>query len=407
MTPPPDPDELRYRWVVVFTSAVMCGIGFGLLVSVSVFMKPLEAEFGWMRSDSSLAYSSGAFMTGLFGIFMGRLVDRISVRPIVFFGSLMICGSLFLLSRVESLWELYLLYGLLLGGLGNGSLFVPLMTNVGSWFTRNRGLALGVVMAGQSLGGAVIPVVVRSLMAEMGWRDTYLVLGVAATLILIPVSLLIRIPPGLAQARARAPVGTVDAGGLSPRALTTILSVAIVFCCICMSIPIIHVFPMALEAGIAPEQAALVLGALMAVSMVGRVGIARLADTIGGVRSLLLASGIQTVSIYWFSQASGLEGLVAVAVIFAIGYGGVIPSYAIIIREKIPLGRVGRVTGTVLFFANLGMALGGYLGGVIYVASGGYPAAYAVGALAGVVNLILIGGLFLRLRPRNASLQTA
>ena len=405
MTHPLDPDEPRYRWVVVFISALMCGIGFGLLVSVSLFMKPLELEFGWVRSDSSFAYSSGAFMTGLFGIFMGRLVDRISVRPIIIFGAVMIGASQLLLSRVESLWQLYLLYGLLLGGFGNGAFLVPLMTNAGSFFTRNRGLALGVVMAGQSLGGAVIPVVVRSLIAEVGWRETYLVLGVAASLILIPVSLLIRTPPGLATARAESSGGTVDAGGLTPGGLTAILSVAIVFCCICMSIPIIHVFPMALEAGIAPDQAALVLAALMGFSMVGRVGIARLADTIGGVRSLLLASGIQTVTIFWFSQMSGMGGLVTVAVMFAIGYGGVIPSYAIIIREKIPLSHVGRVTGTVFFFGNLGMALGGYLGGVIYVTSGGYPPAYAVGAMAGVVNLIIIGSLFLRLRP--AVLQPA
>ena len=405
MAPLPEPPEPGYRWVVVFISALMCGIGFGLLVSVSVFMEPLESEFGWTRSDSSFAYSSGAFMTGLFGIFMGRLVDRISVRPIVFFGALMIGLSQLLLSRVESLWQLYLVYGLLLGAFGNGAFLVPLMTNAGSWFTRNRGLALGVVMAGQSMGGAVIPIVVRWLMTGMGGRETYLVLGVASSLILISVSLLVRVPPGLATARARPHAGTMDAGGLSRGRLTTVLSVGIVFCCICMSIPIIHVFPMAMEAGIAPEQAALVLGVLMAVSMVGRVGIARLADSIGGVRSLLLASGIQTVTIFWFSQASGMEGLVTVAVMFAIGYGGVIPSYAIIVREKIPLSHVGRVTGTVLFFGNMGMALGGYLGGVIYVATGGYPVAYAVGALAGVVNLIIIGGLFLRLRSQNAVFQ--
>ena len=407
MTPLPIPDEPRYRWVMVFISALMCGIGFGLLVSVTVFMKELEAEFGWMRSDSSFAYSAGAFMTGLFGIFMGRLVDRIAVRPIVFFGALAIGASQLLLSRVESLWQLYLFYGLLLGGLGNGAFLVPLMTNAGSWFTRNRGLALGVVMAGQSLGGAVIPIVVRWLMTGMGWRETYLVLGVASSLILISVSLLVRVPPGLATARARPHAGTMDAGGLSRGRLTTVLSVGIVFCCICMSIPIIHVFPMAMEAGIAPEQAALVLGVLMAVSMVGRVGIARLADSIGGVRSLLLASGIQTVTIYWFSQMDGLEGLVTVAAMFAFGYGGVIPSYAIIVREKIPLSHVGRVTGTVFFFGNLGMALGGYLGGVIYVTSGGYPTAYAVGALAGVVNLIIIGSLFLRLRSQTSLLQPA
>ena len=399
MTPSLDPDEPPYRWVVVFVSALMCGIGFGLLVSVPVFMKPLESEFAWMRTDTSLAYSSGAFMTGLFGILMGRLVDRISVRPIVFFGALTIGASQLLLSRVESLWQLYLLYGLLLGGFGNGAFLVPLMTNTGSWFTRNRGLALGVVMAGQSLGGAVIPVIVRSLIVDLGWRETYLVVGVAASLILIPASMLIRTPPGLATVRVQFPAGPVETGGLSPGALTARLSVAIVFCCICMSIAIIHVFPMALEAGIAPEQAALVLGVLMAVSMIGRVGLARLADTIGGVRSLLLASGIQTVTIYWFSQMGGMGGLVTVAVIFAIGYGGVSPSYAIIVREKIPLSHAGRATGTVFFFGNLGMALGGYLGGVIYVASEGYSAAFAMGALSGVVNLIIIGSLFLRLRP--------
>jgi MFS family permease len=392
-----------YAWVVVGASALMMAMSFGTLICVSVFLRPLEAEFGWDRGVTSFAYSSAAFMTGLIGIGMGRLVDRFSVRPILLVGALVLGTAQVLLSRIDAVWQLYVLYGLMVGGFGNAAFLIPLVTNVGYWFDRNRGLAFGVVMAGQSLGGALLPTLARGLLEQMAWRDAYLTLGLIAWAVLIPLALLVREPPGLAALKAEAQGQAASFPALiSPARLTALLCMAIVMCCVCMAIPVIHVYPLAVEAGFAPSQAGLVLGVLMGVSIVGRVGIGRIGDMVGGIRALLLASGIQTALIFWFSQMNTLGGLLLIAVLFGVGYGGVVPAYAIIIRELIPLNRVGRSMGLVFFFGNLGMSLGGYLGGLLYDLSGGYPAAYAAGAVAGLVNLALVGTLLLQTRARQA-----
>lgn len=386
---------------MAFSSSLMLGAAFGTMLCITVFLKPLEAEFGWERGVTSFAYSISAFFVGSFGIGMGRLVDRISIRPIILFGAVMMGVSQMLLSRIDSLWQLYLIYGLLVGALANGSFLVPLMTNIGFWFERNKGLAVGVVMAGQSLGGALMPALARWLTASLGWRDAYLVLGAVSMSVLIVLALIVRDPPGIAATKASAKIAGPSRAVIAPAPLSATLCIAIVCCCICMSIPLIHIYPLALEQGLLPTTAAAVLSVIMVTSIVGRVGIGRLADHIGGVRSLLLASALQTAMVFWFSQLSTLPWFVAVGILYGIGYGGVIPSYAIIVREMIPTHRVGVVMGMVFFFGNLGMALGGYLGGVIYDLSGGYTASYATGALAGVANLAIVGGLLVVIRMRR------
>jgi MFS family permease len=390
-------------WVVVGASCLVMGMAFGMLISVSVFLKPLETEFGWGRGVTSFAYSSASFMTGVVGIAMGRLVDRISPRPIVLTGAVMLGAGHLLLSRIDAVWQLYLIYGLLVGGLGAGCFVIPLLANVGFWFERHRGLAIGAVMAGQSLGGAVMPGISRYLLTELAWRDAYAVLGLAAWAVLIPLALLVRAPPGLAALKASAHAQGAPLAAIAPNRLIATLCVAIVCCCVCMAIPVMHVYPLAVEAGFAPSQAAAVLGTMMSVSIVGRIGIGKVADHVGGIRSLLLASGIQTALIFWFSQMHTLAGLLLIAVLFGVGYGGVVPSYAIIIRELMPVRRVGFAMGLVFFFGNMGMSLGGYLGGLLYDLSGAYPVAYATGALAGLVNLAIVGALLVTTRARQTA----
>jgi MFS family permease len=333
---------------------------------------------------------------------MGRLVDRFHPLPIVLGGALMIGLGQLLLSGISAPWQLYAIYGVLLGALGNGAVLTPVMVNVGFWFERHKGLAIGAVMMGQSLGAAGVPILARWLIEGFGWRQAYLVLGLLAWATLVPAALLIRPAPGLAEMKSAARGAQARASAMPPGALTAVLCSAIVFCCICMSIPIVHVYPLAVEAGIAPAEAAAVLGLFMATSSIGRLGIGRVADLIGGVRALWLASALQTATIFWFTQVGGSFALYAVAVGFGIGYGGVLPSYAIIVREMIPAYRAGMSLGLVFFFGNIGMGLGGWLGGAIYDWSGGYPLAFAAGALSGLVNLTIVGALILRL-PRDRS----
>jgi MFS family permease len=389
---------------MVVASSLMMGMAFGLMISVSVFLQPLEAAFGWERGVTSFAYSSGSFVTGLMGIGIGRLVDRFPPRPIVLVGALVMGAAHLLLSRLDSVGELYLIYGLMVGGLGNGCFMIPLVTNISFWFERNRGLAMATVMAGQSLGGALVPALARWLVSTLEWREAYFTLGLVAWAVLVPLALLVRQPPGLAAARAAEHVPTPGRTPLAPLPLTMSLSVAIVACCICMSIPIIHAFPLAMETGFSAAQASLVLGVMMASSILGRIGIGKVADYAGGVRALLLSSGLQTALIFWFPQTRSLPVLLLVAALFGIGYGGVVPSYAIIIREMIPARMTGVVMGTVFFFGNLGMSTGGYLGGALHDLSGAYPVSFAAGALSGVVNLLIVGTLLFHTRVRRAAL---
>jgi MFS family permease len=377
----------------------MSAFSFGTFISVSVFLKPLEADFGWSRGETSLAYSVGALLTGVGGILMGRLVDRISPRPLVLLGAVMVGASQLLLSRIGELWQLYLVYGLAAGMLGNGAIFAPVMANVGFWFERHKGLAIGLTMMGQSLGSAGVPYLARGLLERMDWREAYVVLGLLAWAVLIPAALLIRQAPGLAAAKAASRANAAAPGPVSPALLTASLCAAIVFCCTCMSIPIVHVYPLAVERGFPTATAASLLALFMAASAFGRVGTGKVADHIGGLRTLWLASALQTAAIYGFVALTGLPALYAVAALFGLGYGGVLPSYAIVVREQIPAHRVGRSLGLVFFFGEIGMATGGWLGGALYDWSGAYRASFGAGALAGLVNLAIVAALMWRMGP--------
>ncbi len=400
----------RYGWVMVGLAALIMGMGFGTQVSISVFIKPLSEEFGWARGDISFAYTLAAYCSGLSGIFMGFMADRVSTRALVLFGSIMLGATYMMLSFITARWQLYLLFGVFVGGLCQGAFLAPLLTNVGFWHDRHKGIALGLTLAGQSMGAALVPLVARLLISEVGWRHAYVAMGLGAWCVLIPVALLVRQPPALRRGGiahgATAPAASAEPG-MGAGWVAAMLSPAIVCCCICMAIPIIHVVPLAMDKGIDAQTAAAVLTVMMSVSVIGRVGIGKVADAIGGTRALFLASATQTALIFWFTQVGQPAGLYIVAVLFAVGYGGVIPAYAIIIRELVPPRKVGRVTGLVMFFGNVGMGTGGFLGGLLYDWSGSYTLSFGTGAVAGLVNLAIVGTLLVYLRARQPDLVPA
>ena len=389
---------------MVGVAAVVIGTGFGTLWSFPIFLKPLSAEFGWLRGETSFAYAIATFFIGAMGIVMGDLADRFSARPLVLMGAIVLGASQLLLGQIQSLWQLYVIYGLLVGGLAISAFYVPLVANIGFWFERNKGLAIGITLGGQVAGAAIVPFIVRILISNLGWRETYVVMGVAIWVLLIPLTILIRRPPrhGKADGRAAAPRNwaRMEGAPISPARLTTVLSVAIVFCCICMAIPLIHAVSKASDAGINAENAAAVLSLMMIGGFVGRVGAGKISDHIGGLFTLLLASGTQTVTVFWFSQFDGMVGLYVLALVFGVGYGGVMPSYAIIIREYIPANLSGRALGIVYFLGNVGMGLGGYFGGLLFDLSGAYTLTFALGVPVGVINLMIIGTLWRSLRAR-------
>jgi MFS family permease len=399
--------EERYGWVMVGVAAMVIGIGFGTLWSFPIFIKPLSAEFGWLRGEISFAYAAATLLIGVMGIVMGDLADRFSARPLVLMGAIVLGASQILLGQIQSLWQLYVIYGFLVGGLAISAFYVPLVANVGFWFERNKGLAIGVTLGGQVAGAAVVPFIVRILISDLGWRETYMAMGVAIWILLIPITILIRRPPrhGKADGKAAAPRNWTRTEGapISPARLTTVLSVAIVFCCICMSIPLIHAVSKALDAGIDPKSAAAVLSLMMIGGFVGRVGAGKISDHIGGLPTLLLASGTQMVTVFWFSHFDGIAGLYVLSLVFGVGYGGVMPSYAIIIREYIPANLAGRALGIVYCLGNVGMGLGGYFGGLLFDLRGAYTLTFALGVPVSVINLMIIATLWRIMRARTPS----
>jgi MFS family permease len=395
----------RDGWIMVAVSAVVIGTGFGTLWSFPIFLKPLAAEFGWLRGETALAYSAATFLIGLMGIIMGGLADRFSARPLVLMGAIVLGTSQLLLGYIQSLWQLYLIYGVLVGGFAISAFYVPLVSNVGFWFERNKGLAIGITLGGQVAGAAIVPFVVRILISTMGWRATYVTMGIIIWLLLIPLSFLIRRPPGHGPAAnaASAPRQWTrrEGAAISPARLITVLSIAIVFCCICMAIPLIHGVSRASDAGIGAESAAAVLSLMMIGGFVGRIGSGKISDHIGGMRTLLLASGIQTLTVFWYSQLGDIAAFYILALLFGVGYGGVMPSYAIIIHEMVPANLAGRALGIVYFLGNVGMGLGGYFGGLLYDVSGAYTLTFALGVPVGVINLTIIGSLWYFIRTRT------
>lgn len=402
--------EPPYAWVMVAIGSVLVALNFGALSSLSVFLKPLSQELAWPRGATALAYSVAAITIGLAGVFWGRLADRYGTRPVVVVGALAQPAALLLLSGLTSLPQFYLLY-ILLGGFGFAAVNVPIVANVGLWFTRRKGLALGILSAGAPLGQAIVPFLAANIIVAFGWRSAYLALAVTYALIGLPLALMVRRPPLLAASGPRA--GDAASAGdapLSTPVVVTWLSVAAIFCCATMAVPIVHTVAMLTDRGMAYTDAVAVFFVIMASGVLGRVAIGRLADHVGGLRSYLLASALQTALVFWFTRVESLPVLYVLSALFGIGFSGVMTSIWISIRELVPPRVVATSLAIVVMLAWMGMGLGGWYGGHVFDLTGGYTRSYGHAVLAGIINLVIVAALIRRVahaRPVPAAAPVA
>lgn len=397
-------DDRRYAWIVVAASFLMLVLGNGALFLLVVSMKDIAASFGWPRTVPSLAFSLLFMGGGLGGILMGWWLDKAGMGKPALVGAVMVGAGAMLTSIVESAWQFYLVYGVVIGLFGQAALYVPLVANTTRWFVRKRGIAVGLVTSGQSVAGTIWPPIFELGLGSMGWRDTYLVYGLASIAVMVPLSLLFRRPPG---SRAVAGIPTQRALpdrlpdlNMSPRTLLTLLCVAIVGCCVSMSLPIAHIKSHATDIGIAPMQAASVLSVLLAASFISRALVSGLMiEWIGALRTLFLFSLIQTTTLGVLPFLDGLGTLMITAAIFGIGFGGIAPTYPVIIRDFFPEHRAGRNTGIVVLFGTFGMAIGGWIGGIGFDLTQGYHAPFLIGVAFNAANLAVVGYLISATRP--------
>jgi MFS family permease len=389
-----------YRWVIVAAAAAMLAISMGLLVNgLSVFLIPLEREFGWARGSTAFINTSGLIGLAAGGILMGAVADRAKIRMICLFGAVVSGACVLLASQADQLWQLYVLF-FLAGTFGGGSLFAPLIALVGNWFRTGAGLAIGIASAGQAVGQGGVPFGAAFLIDAIGWRGALAALGIITLAALVPLALLMREPPRLSPSAA---TGAGDAPvPLSTNTVVIWLSAAVILCCTCMSVPLMHLVPLIEGCGIAAPQAGSVIFIMLIAAIFGRVAFGRFADIVGAIPAYMTASFWQTALVFLFTQIQSLSTFYLFAPLYGFGYAGVMTGVLITVRALTSAARRASSTGVILAFGWLGHGLGGYQGGLFYDLTGAYSVSFANAALAGMLNLIVVGSLYLTIKRRTA-----
>jgi MFS family permease len=363
-----------YGWVIVVVGIVVTCVGFGAMATLTVFLAPVADAMGWSRTGISTAALMNWLCMGAGAFLWGALSDRFGTRAVVLSGGVLLGLGLATASRASTLGEFQLLFGVLVG-LAAGSFYTPMTATTARWFTRHRSLAVALVSAGLSVGSAVMAPLARWLITTYDWRSAMLVIADLVWVVIIPAALLVRNPP-VVSARASAPTDRDGPDLTLAQALRTpqfaALSLAYFACCAAHSGPIFHMVTNAIDHGITAMTATTVLSVASLASLSGKIICGLVADRVGAKRTLVAGLALQAVAISLYLVTGGLVGFYAVAVVFGFAYGGVMPLYAILVREYFGERIMGTAFGAVAFVSTLGMALGPWAGGWLYDTLGGY-----------------------------------
>ena len=396
--------ESTYAWTRLLVSLALMTIGNSGMYTVTVVLPRLQAEFGVTRADASLPYTLTMIGFGVGGILMGRLSDRFGVMIPVMIGAVGIGLGYIGAGNASSLMLFSLAQGILMGLLGTSATFAPLVADTSRWFTRRRGIALAICMSGNYLAGALWPPLIQHFIEGYGWRPTYIGIGVFCLVTMPPLALLLRPQPPdvepipVANPAAKAGQGVDHARplGLSPAVLQTLLCVAGLSCCVAMSMPHVHIVAYCGDLGFGAARGAEMLSLMLGMGIISRLVSGWISDHIGGLRTLLLGSVLQGIALLLFLPFDGMVPLYVVSAMFGLFQGGIVPSYALIVREYFSPKEAGARVGTVLMATLLGMALGGWLSGVIFDLTGSYKAAFVNGVAFNLLNVSIV--LFLLYR---------
>lgn len=396
----PDRDP-AYGWLMVAVAFAISGLAFGTLGSISVFLKPLAAEFGWSRGQTALGYTAISFSSALFGILWGYIADKRGTRWFGVVSAVIMAASLYLLSRLSSIVEFYAFY-FLFGAFGTAMATTPIYANVGFWFRFNPGFALGVAAAGGAVGQAVVPYLAGLSISAYGWQRTYELLGLSYLVIALPLGFLIRESPWRERARFE-PEADGRTFAISEIEAVIWISMAVIFCCNCMAVPIVHLVPLLTDAGNSLEYSARALLILMMAGAFGRIAGGKLGDLIGALPAYMLMSLGQTVSVFWFPHVQGTAALYLLAIFFGFTYSGVMSSILVITRMMVSASFAGRAMSITSFFGWGGMGMGAFFGGYLFDLSGDYTWSFGFASAAGVINLVVLALFYFRINRRPAS----
>jgi len=394
--------ESAYAWGRLLAALAMMTLGGVGMYGVTVVLPEIQAEFGVARSAASLPYTLTMVGFGIGGVLMGRMADRFGVVVPVLIGAAALGLGFVAAGSARSLLEFSLAQGLVIGLFGTAATFAPLVADISLWFTRRRGIAVAIVISGNYLAGAIWPPVMQHFFDSVGWRQTYVGVGVVCLLAMLPLTLMLRRRPPALDAAHAVPVKTVLQParplGFTPNALTVLLSIAGVACCVAMSMPQVHIVAYCGDLGFGAARGAQMLSVMLGFGILSRLASGWICDHIGGLRTLLLGSTLQAIALALFLPFDGLASLYVISAMFGLFQGGIVPSYAIIVREYFSPREAGARTGTVLMATLFGMALGGWLSGAIFDFTGTYRAAFLNGIGWNLLNLAIAAGLLVRAR---------
>ena len=389
--------EGRASWVAASITLGILSVSYGAPLVVVVGLKPIAASLDTDRSVVALAASLVWLGTGLGGIFMGRIADRIGMRPVAIFGAAMTALGL-VVSAIGQTWALVVGSAVLIGLLGNSAHFPPLVTYVSRWFDRRRGTAIALISSGQYIAGVVWPTVFERGIDTFGWQATMLGFAIVIAAAIVPLALLLRPPPPPVRIEGSAAHLLHRSQGLRlrPNLVQALLCAASFLCCVPMAMPAGHLVALCSDLGIPAAQGAAMLSVLLGCAFVSRVFWGWLTDRIGGLGAVFAGSAAQALAIAAFTVTQDEAGLFAVSAAYGLGFSGIIPAYVVAIRDLFPSAEASWRVPTLLFTGMSGMAFGGWFAGALYDQFGFYAPAFAAGALFNLANLAVIGFLVVR-----------
>jgi len=394
------PDS-RQAWIRLAVAVVIGSLGSVGMWSVVVALPVVQAEFGASRGTASLAFTMVMLGFGLGQVVTGKISDRYGIVAAIGTGIGILALGYFGAGMSSSIWQFILVHFAI--GFSSAATFGPLMAEASHWFDRYRGLAVAIAASGNYIGGTIWPPLVNFGMQSAGWRATHVAIGLFTAVAMAVGLVVLRVLMGAATRRnhVNAPAPRVDLR-LSTNALTAMLSLASIACCVAMSMPQVHIVAYCGDLGFGVARGAEMLSLMLGFGIISRIGSGFLADRIGGVRTLLIGSVAQATALLFYLFFDSLTSLYIISAMFGLFQGGIVPSYAIIVREAMPAAEAATRIGIVIFASVFGMSFGGWISGVIFDATGSYAAAFANGLAWNALNIAIMLLLLARARQRLA-----
>ncbi|MEN9755765.1 MAG: hypothetical protein RLZ07_2147 [Pseudomonadota bacterium] len=390
--------ETPYSWLRLIIAILVGTIGGVGMWSVVVALPAVQAEFGTGRGNASLPYTLVMLGVAAGGLFMGRMSDKRGIAPPLMIGAVALGAGYALAALSPNIWVFIIIHGVLIGALGSSASFGPLMSNTSMYFSKHRGLAVALCACGSYFAGAVWPKVVQYGIDHIGWRMTHVWIGLFCVVALIPLALLMRRRAPTQKPMSHPSTMARDKGGLglSPPLLQALLGIAGLGCCIAMAMPQVHLVAYCGDLGYGAARGAEMLSIMLGLGVISRTAGGFVSDRFGSIFALVLGSTMQGLALTLFLFFDSLTSLYLISALFGLFQGGIVPNYAVIVRDYFPAEEAGRRVGLVLMATLVGMAVGGWMSGAIFDLTGSYAMAFLNGLVFNLINLVIVFALVMR-----------